>query len=541
MEQEGEVTRFEPMEKFQKIAVIFVVLCLVMGCSGAPASPTQPPVESPTTAISTLTSTPALTSTPQPTATAKPAMPTLTPEAGLQTNGPYLAYFQQDEHGVRRLVLLDADGVGRKLIELPKGIAEAFAVVQPPIPDMRWLSPDAKWLAFYTGSAGDPVDMPASGTFDLALNLLDLATGEEQVITPLLSKDYPNNFVEAAGQLNDPDITAEYLYQAFVYGITRALAWSPDGRYLAFAGQMDGLSSDLYLYDVETKTIRRLSSGDQELQWIDWSPDGKWILHSGVYWVGAGMRYDIYAATIDGASAPYISTNIKDNGIDTWLNTHQYLESDGENVVGLYGLRLVDIETGTITRIWDGSFYSYAVEKGGKWMAVFVSSPDASPVSANGEFVFDFDFVPAIYLINLATLEKSRVAFPDAAPIQSFGLGSQDFVIMDQNPVFLSKDGSLTQTDLGDVKISVSPNSEYWLAVTGETVKIFSVDNTLIKDTSLLHAFINDITWRPDSSGVFLISDSEIFSMDVPDGDIETVETSLMNGQGPYYKWVSGR
>jgi WD40 repeat protein len=530
--------------RITKFILVLVMFCTVMGCSSTPASPTQPPVESPTTAISTLTSTPALTSTPQPTATAKPATPTLKPEPGLQTNGPFLAYFKQDEHGIRRLVLMDANGVGRKVIELPKEIAEAFAVVQPPVPDVRWLSPDGKWLAFYTGSAGDHVDTPASGTFDLTLNLLDLATGEEQVITPLLSKDYPNNFVEAAGQLNDPDITAEYLYQAFVYGITRALAWSPDGRYLAFAGQMDGLSSDLYLYDVETKTIRRLSSGDQELQWIDWSPDGKWILHSGVYWVGTGMRYDIYAATIDGASAPYISTNIKDNGIDTWLNTHQYLESDGENVVGLYGLRLVDIDTGKITRIWDGSFYSYAVEKGGKWVAVFVSSPDASPVSANGDFVFDFDFVPAIYLINLATLEKSRVEFPDQGPIEAFGLEGRDFVITTENPVFLSIQGSLAHTDLGDVKLSIAPNSEYWLAATSKSVQIFAPDSALIKksDISLSNSFITDILWRPDSSGLFLISASEIVSMNIPNGDTKMVETDLLvDNYHLTYKWIDGQ
>ena len=161
-------------------------------------------------------------------------------------------------------------------MDIPDEIADSLSKANYR-PSARYVSPDGKWLAFYTGSAGNPVDMPASGTFDLTLNLLDLSTGEEQPITPLLSKDYPNNFVTAAAQLNDPDITAEYLYQAFVHGITRALAWSADGRYLAFAGQMDGLSSDLYLYDVETKTIRRLSSGDQELQWIDWSPDGKWI------------------------------------------------------------------------------------------------------------------------------------------------------------------------------------------------------------------------------------------------------------------------
>jgi hypothetical protein len=49
------------------------------------------------------------------------------------------------------------------------------------------------------------------------------------------------------------------------------------------------------------------------------------------------------------------------------------------------------------------------------------------------------------------------------------------------------------------------------------------------------------VTWRPDSSGLFLISGTQIFSMNIPSGDIRVVETDLMDGQGLYYKWVNGQ
>ena len=289
--------------KKTNIFATLIMAFLICGCI-APESPTQPPVESPIGTFPTLT--PA--SVPILTATEQPAIPTLTPEPGLRTKGPYFAYFQEIQ-GIRRLVLMDADGMGRKVIELPEAINSSFAIVQPPDPDMDLLSPDGHWLAFYTGSAGDYNEMPAQGVSDLTLNLLDLQTGEQQVVTRILSEDYPNNFVQAAAKLNDEYKTPESLYQAFQYGIMSAIAWSPDGRYLAFGGQMDGLSSDLYVYDVQTSSIQRLSSGDQELQWIDWSPDGKWILHGSLFAVGAGMTYDVYAATLNGASAPYLSTS----------------------------------------------------------------------------------------------------------------------------------------------------------------------------------------------------------------------------------------
>ena len=70
---------------------------------------------------------------------------------------------------------------------------------------------------------------------------------------------------------------------------------------------MDGLSSDLYLYDSVSGTIKRLSSGPEEVQWISWSPDGKWILDGSSYSVGEGMQYDIYATSVDGATVKQLS------------------------------------------------------------------------------------------------------------------------------------------------------------------------------------------------------------------------------------------
>jgi len=514
-----------------------LIAFLVFGC-GAPPLPPSPPAETPTTTYPTLMSSPQPTATEVlPTATEKPASATLTPEPGLRTNGPYFAYFQVSNL-ILRLVLVDADGRGRKVIELPKAINDSYAYGTLPAPDIRFVSPDGHWLAFYTGSAGEYGHMPAQGTADLTLNLLDLETGETQVLTRLLSKDYPNNFAQAAKNLNNPDRTAQSLYDAFTYGITKTLAWSPGGKYLAFAGQMDGLSSDLYVYDVGTKSIRRLSSGDQELQWISWSPDGKWIVHSSVYGVGQGMTFDIYAASVDGFLR-YLSTNVSYDGIDHWVNAHQYLESDGDNGPGTYGLRLVDVETGKITRVWDGSFSDYIVDQSGTWVIL----PGASPLLGT-----DPNFAPSLYLINLKTLVKSKIQVPNNIPgygdIRPFGVGGQEFVFLNQisgNPAFLSANGVWTPTDLGEVNISVSPSAEYWLAVGGD-VKIYSGDNSLIKTSAspFSDSYIN-FAWRPDSSGVFLISDSEIYAMNVPDGDIQLFETQLSTGQGLTYGWINGQ
>src|SRR5258706_8760345 len=352
---------------------------------------------------------------------------------------------------------------------------------------MKFISPDGKWLAFYTGFAGNNWFDPeiGDGPFNLTLKLLDLTTGDVQIITPLLSKDYPDNFTKAEKQINDPTITNIMLRSAFLSGLTQSIAWSPDGEHLAFAGQMDGLSSDLYVYDVTTKAIRRLSSGEEELQWIEWSPDGEWIVHGSAYWAGEGMSFDVYVATVDGSSVVQVSTTSGSSGIRAWLNSQEYIENDAANGPGQYVLRLVNIRTGGITKLWDGSFDSYSVDKSGRWIAVIAHSIDAFPAP-------DANFVPAIYLININTLKKSRVEFPDSSHsyhfVNTFGSRGRDFVLLDstsQTPIFLSSDGVLTSTDLGDIMLSVSPNFKYWLAVTNQDLKIFSVGNTPIKTISV--------------------------------------------------------
>ena len=102
------------MKKYNILPVL-VTIFLIFGCA-APESPTQPPVESPTAPLPTLTA----TSTLLPTATERPVTPTLTPEPGLRTDGPYLAYFRQvPDFSACQFVLMDADGGGRKVIDLP--------------------------------------------------------------------------------------------------------------------------------------------------------------------------------------------------------------------------------------------------------------------------------------------------------------------------------------------------------------------------------------------------------------------------------------
>ncbi|MBN2085689.1 MAG: hypothetical protein JW748_10750 [Anaerolineales bacterium] len=113
--------------------------------------------------------------------------------------------------------------------------------------------------------------------------------GEAITVSRLFAEDYPENFDALARDLieNDPDYAgAEDLEEGkqtivclCMTGI-KDLDWFPNPRYPASAWQMDGLSSDPYVFDTAARTIRRMTDGSGQITgWIDRSPNGKWIFH----------------------------------------------------------------------------------------------------------------------------------------------------------------------------------------------------------------------------------------------------------------------
>jgi Tol biopolymer transport system component len=56
-------------------------------------------------------------------------------------------------------------------------------------------------------------------------------------------------------------------------------AWSPDGRYIAFSGLVGGLT-DLFVYDLEASSLRRVTTDAFAELDPDWSPDGKSLVIS---------------------------------------------------------------------------------------------------------------------------------------------------------------------------------------------------------------------------------------------------------------------
>lgn len=82
------------------------------------------------------------------------------------------------------------------------------------------------------------------------------------------------------------------------------IAWSPDGKQIAFSGWPDGRANyQIFIIDRDGSNERRLTPGIQAKSRPQWSPDGSQI----AFKLEQEKRFDIYAIDVDGTNLKRIS------------------------------------------------------------------------------------------------------------------------------------------------------------------------------------------------------------------------------------------
>jgi hypothetical protein len=182
-------------------------------------------------------------------------------------------------------------------------------------------SPDGKTFAIAGVSKGRPI-----------ITLIDVATGRRQ-----------------------PDIAFPQLGEIY------SPAWSPDGRYLAFSAIAGGLS-DLFLYDLETKDLRRLTNDAYGDLQPAWSPDGKRLAF-------ASDRFTTRLDDLDYGDYRIVVMDVATRAIDAvpgfpagkhlnpqWSadGSSIYFVSDHNGIADLYRVHLADSAISQVTNVFTG-------------------------------------------------------------------------------------------------------------------------------------------------------------------------------------------
>ncbi len=206
---------------------------------------------------------------------------------------------------------------------------------------------------------GDKIALLETGDDGLNLVIVQIPSGERETVAQVLALSREENIKNTSPK-------AFALYAIIDYD---SVAWQPgEGRLLAFTAAIEGPTSDLYLYDTQTKEVTRLTDGYSQAVSPSWSLDGRYILHYGVSWVqpfggaiGGHNRFDgVWAVD---ASSGEIIIQPKPEGVALhfvgWQDDSHYITFDNSEDRGAQNLRSIDVATGESTPLMEQSFAYY--------------------------------------------------------------------------------------------------------------------------------------------------------------------------------------
>ncbi len=499
----------------RKRMLLFLFGLTLSACGQATSTPTALPKQT-ATAVLTLTATPSPTSTPTET-------PTPLPTLG---NEPYLM-IPKDSNDAPKLMIYDADGVGRKLVELPSSSYMSSYSMK------NIVSPDGQWLAFYTGyfviyqtaSTHLPEELP------ITLNLMNLKDGTVRKIVDVVTTGYEAKLDQVAEKLkklyaNDYKETGDDWVggsevSAFQHGI-HAAAWSPDGLMLAFAAQIDGISSDVYVYHLETGEIQQVEESLRSVSSIKWSPDGRFILFRNA---DPGNTYggETFHAVNVGKSVTEEPKTLFSNpwlSVGDWLPPNFVLASDGSDTAGNFNLYKLNVQTGQLSDLWLGAVSDYAIDP--KNQLIVINTGEWATPEKQGVYFLSYSgksvkVLNGIYYLSLFFRGGAKHRF------MAVGIGRKKG--HEIKGVFgLSFDGT-EPTSLGsfdDQHISISPDHAWMLLFDATNLYLYDKNDELVKTFPI--ADIDKIIWRPDAQAIFYSTNNQLSSLSIPAGSPKLVD-----------------
>lgn len=100
------------------------------------------------------------------------------------------------------------------------------------------------------------------------------------------------------------------------------MAWSPDGRHMAFISDRDG-DQDIYILDTDgiDKNVRRVTDSVVVESSPSWSPDGEWL----VFAAQQGEYSQLYVISTSGGEARQLTFGLFDSTQPSWSPNGEYI------------------------------------------------------------------------------------------------------------------------------------------------------------------------------------------------------------------------
>lgn len=416
-----------------------------------------------------------------------------------RSDGPYLL-FRSDPIN-NHLMIMNADGSGRKYIQVPNGAYYGQSLELS-------VSPNKEWIVYFSGSTYYP--------YDLSINLLNFFDGTIHKIATLIAPGFPENlkpvidntyFPESEmGCLTKLECQIYYDEYAFSQGIY-SFAWSPNSKEVAFAAQIDGPSSDIYIYNLESQSIRRLTNEIEHIgATLEWAPDGKKILYSNA--IAAYSDLPEYIRIADPNNTSPQNSPIIDGGLHWvgygWITQNSYLIFNRETGPA-YHFRYINTKNQEVKEIWNGATESYYIDSENK--KLFLSSYNIASDQQPDTALFEISFEGI----------KRNLLDQIYYPLETPSFSNSFFATKDEELYLIEVDGEVTLLSRGisstnPYLVNVSPDKKWITIISNKGTELYSDKLKLIKSWEIISS---RTIWRPDSKGVFLYSNPNIYSVPV--------------------------
>ena len=293
---------------------------------------------------------------------------------------------------------------------------------------------------------------------------------------------------------------------------------------------MDGQSSDLYVYDTENGNIRRLTMGPDDVGTISWSPDGSQILMGEVQDNNYPYISSVWTVSLGNGDIRLLysrNENSYPQGLLGWLDDKRFIGYDGPtslaNALDLpaFNLRVVDISSGEITSLFNGSFMAAALDQTHETVAFYASDSGVNIISTSSP-----EPKLMIGILSVPWWDADTGLFVTYDPCEDDPRGRKAF----------DYKGELQCLHLQLSPESFSSPDGNWQVLLQDGFWLKANDQSLVQ---LNTASPTQIIWRLDSQGLFFIVSQILYYTSLPELDIKIVD-KYPGGDSIIYQWVGG-
>ena len=425
------------------------------------------------------------------------------PDKPLSEDGPWLIM-----NSSQGLFAINPDGSGlTQFVE---------SMVQLPKPEQITAAKRGGYIAYH-GSGGNENDT--------AIHIVDFPSLELVAEIPLFTYS------------NEPDWNALRAIQEY-----QSMAFSPDGRYLAFMGVIDGPTSDLYTYSLESDKVTQLTDGRTQGYKTVWSPDGKYILHTGAYGFGTGAGFStegVWAAKTD-TSVKSLYTPPPDSAemILGWVNDETFVVYSWSQPCGPHNLRTFNVENRESTILWRESFKEIALDPSSDTIVLNTWRNDEICVPEDKAGIF---FIPVFGGDPQRVSEITEAVVVWWSPAGKLFIASGGGFGFDEWALGVDTFGRIVEIERpseGYYLPEISPRSNY-LFWTGQSPHIGSIDNS-IPTKQYFDESIQRAIWTPDGGAVIFAADSGLYIAHQPEFEAILISPDVeVKRTDAYFVWLN--